>query len=392
MAESGSFPSTADIVIIGGGALGASVALHLAWNGWRRVVVLDAQPEPGLGSTGRATGGFRSTFATATNVQLSLRSRELFRGWSDRIGGDCGYRPVGYLWIAYTEAVLESLRQALAVQHAAGLTESELVGPDEVLRLNPAVSPRQVRGALWCPTDGYITPLEVLSGYVDAARRAGVTFLYGTAARGLRLDGDRVEEVRTDRGEIQSGTVVIAAGAWSGPLAEMAGVDVPVKPVRRQVAMTVPTTVLTPDVPMTIWAEDGFHLRWREGRVLYAWPTPGDPADPWSTAVEPQWVEETKAMAAERVPVLRDVPVDPARCWAGLYELTPDKLALLGPSTAVENLFLVTGASGHGVMHSPALGEAAAAMLSCDVPPVPVTELRPERFTDPAAWAEREGL
>lgn len=137
---------------------------------------------------------------------------------------------------------------------------------------------------------------------------------------------------------------------------------------------------------MTIVADDGFHLRAREGRALYAWPTAGDPADPWSTAVEPAWVAEAARKAAERVPALAGVPVDPARCWAGLYELSPDKLAILGRAPGLANLWLANGSSGHGVMHSPALGQLLAEMMTegraASVDPAVLRALRPERFDE----------
>ncbi|HEU4700798.1 MAG TPA: FAD-binding oxidoreductase [Gemmatimonadales bacterium] len=380
--------TSADVVIVGAGAIGASVAYHLARAGWRDIVVLDRAARPGEGSTGRATGGYRAQFATAVNVRLSLLAREKLRAFHDELGVDPGYRPVGYLWLARTPATLATLRAAQRVQHACGLAEAGELSAAGARELVPALRVDDVAGAVFCPSDGYIVPLDILRGYIAGAERLGVRFHWGVETCGVRFADDReggagarrISAVRTTGGEIACGQVVNAAGAWAASLARDAGYALPVAPLRRQVAMTVPTTVLPDDVPMTIVADDGFHFRWREGRVLYAWPTPGDPADPWSTAVEPAWIETTRRAAAERVPVLADVPVDPARCWAGLYEVSPDKLAIVGPAPGLDNLFLVNGCSGHGVMHAPALGQLASELLSCEVPSVDPTELRPERF------------
>jgi sarcosine oxidase subunit beta len=354
-----------DAVVVARGVVGASLAYHLARRGWP-VRVLERAGTPGEGSTGRATGGFRAQFATAVNVRLSLLAREQLLAFRDVTGVDPGYARVGYLWLARTPEVLAQLRAARAVQHAAGLGEAEELDRDGIRAVNPAVVTDDVLAAAWCPTDGYIRPLDVLRGFTEAARRLGAEFSYGAEVVAMECDGDggRVSAVVTPRGRIACGAVVNAAGAWAAPVGALAGVRVPVTPLRRQVAMTVPTDALPPHAPMTIVADDGFHLRPREGRVLYAWPTPGDPADPWSAAVEPAWVAEAALRAAARVPVLRDVPVDPARCWAGLYEASPDKLAILGPAPGRPGLWLANGSSGHGVMHSPALGLLLAELMT----------------------------
>jgi len=373
-----------DVVVVGGGVVGASAAFHLARRGWR-VRVLERAGTPGEGSTGRATGGFRAQFATEVNVRLSLLARAQLRAFRDVTGVDPGYAPVGYLWLARTPEVLAQLRAARAVQHAAGLAEAAELDRDAIRAVNPAVRTDDVLAAAWCPTDGYVRPLDLLRGFTDAARRLGAAFSYGTEAVAVERagEGGSVSAVVTSRGRLACGAVVNAAGAWAGPVGALAGVRVPVTPLRRQVAMTVPTDALPPDAPMTIVADDGFHLRPREGRVLYAWPTPGDPADPWSTAVEPAWVAEAARRAAARVPVLRDVPVDPARCWAGLYEASPDKLAILGAAPGCPGLWLVNGSSGHGVMHSPALGLLLAELMTDGrAGSADVSALRPERFDE----------
>jgi sarcosine oxidase subunit beta len=187
----------------------------------------------------------------------------------------------------------------------------------------------------------------------------------------------------SDGSELAAGIVVDAAGPWAGPVARLAGVDLPVAPLRRQVGSTVDTAALPPSMPMTIWVDDGLHIRPRDGRVLLVWPTPGDPRDPESVALEPGWMEEVSRRAKERVPALANVATDPGRSWAGLYEMSPDQHALLGPATGCENLFLCNGSSGHGVMHSPALGQLLAEIIvhgrarSLDV-----HALRPSRFAE----------
>ena len=367
-----------DVVVVGAGVIGASVAWHLSRLGVR-TLLLEREPEPGKGSTGRATGGFRAQYGTDINVRLSLLSREKLRRFIDDTGVDPGYDPRGYLWLARTEAQLDILRGAQDVQLAAGLVEASMLDLRQIREVNPYIRLDGLAGAAFCPTDGYIRPLDILRGYLRGAQ-------VRTSARvtGLRRRGSRIEAVQlADGSEIPAGAVVDAAGPWAGPVARLAGVDVPVAPLRRQVGSTVDTEVLPAAMPMTVWVEDAFHVRARDGRVLLVWPSPGDPRDPESTAVEQDWLEQVREKAAERVPPLAGIPVDPARSWAGLYEMSPDQHALLGRAPECDNLYLCNGSSGHGVMHSPALGQLLAEIIvhgqsrSLDV-----EALRPSRFAE----------
>ncbi|HEU4801032.1 MAG TPA: FAD-dependent oxidoreductase [Gemmatimonadales bacterium] len=374
----------ASVVIIGGGVIGASVAWHLAQLGWREILILDQGEGPGEGSTGRATGGFRASYGSAINVRLSLLAREKFRRFADDTGGVCGFQPVGYLWLASSGAELDELRAGLELQHGEGLGEACEVSADQCRALVPALAAGTVTGGVWSPTDGYIRPLGILSGYLAAAERHGVTARWGTRVEGLERDSTgRILAVHTNAGPIQADHVVNAAGAWAGRVAATAGLEVPVTPLRRQIVPTAPTSVLPPGTPMTLFAGDGFHFRVRDDHVLLAWPTPGAADDPWSCTVEPGWVEQVTAMAHQRVPALREVPVLADAAWGGLYEISPDKHAVLGVHPECENFFLANGSSGHGVMHAPALGALLAEIMTHgEARALDARPLRPSRFAE----------
>ena len=378
---------------MGGGVIGASVAYHLCARGVRDVVVLDAAARPGAGSTGRATGGFRVQFATAISVRLSLLAREKLRRFAEDTGGDCGYHAAGYLWLASDEAELEALRAALDVQRANGADDAVEVDRDTIARVNPVLRRDGVAGGTYCPSDGFIRPLGILDGYRRAAERFGVRFVWDARVTGIERGRDeRIAAVRTSRGVIAAGAVVNAAGAWAGAVARLAGVELPVTPLRRQVAATVLTDVLSATMPMTIFARDGFHLRVRDGRVLLLLPTAGA-ANPFDVAVEPAWIDIVEHLAHERVPCLRDVAIDRAACWAGLYEMSPDGHAIVGRAPGVPNLYFANGASGHGVMHAPALGALVAEIVvDGAATSLDVTALRPERFASAQAHGARELL
>ncbi|HET9626457.1 MAG TPA: FAD-dependent oxidoreductase [Kofleriaceae bacterium] len=377
--------SSCDALVIGAGVIGASVAFHLARAGLR-VTVIDRGDAPGTGSTGRATGGFRAQYATAINVRLSLLARDQLRRFRDDTGVDPELRPVGYLWLATGDAALAELRAAHQVQRAEGLAEAVLLAPDEIAAVNRFVALDGVRGAAWCPSDGVLRPLAILRGYLAGAARLGATVRWAEPALGVERDRDgRITAVVTARDRVTPAIVVDAAGAWAAPVAALAGVALPVTPLRRQVAITAPTDALPADFPMTIW-DDGFHLRVRDGRVLLLQPTPGDPGDRWNDRVEPAWLDAIAATAPRRVPCLRGVALDRAAAWAGLYEMSPDHHAVLGWAPTCGNLLLVNGSSGHGVMHAPALGLLAAELAAHGAPrTLDVHALRPSRFAEGAA-------
>lgn len=367
----------AHVAIVGSGVIGASIAWHLASFGVRDVVVVDRGPEVATGSTSKATGGFRAQFESEINVRLSLLSRAKLVRFADEVGADPGYEPSGYLFLARDEAERGKLQAAIDVQRRCGFTESEWIGIDEVRTINPFIEDRSLLGGTYSPTDGFIRALKITRGYATAAQKLGVRFLFDTPV-GLVVHRDFATGVRTSSDVIEADIVVNASGAWAADLC-----DVPVRPLRRNVLPTVPTDVLPATMPMTIWVSDGFHLRVRDGRVLLL-----QPHDPASINDE-AWCAMVESAARERVPILREVATDRAGMWNGLYEMSPDGLAIVGPHPHIGNLFLANGSSGHGVMHAPAIGQLVAEMITGAKTSIDVTALRPTRFIEGTAVEKR---
>ncbi|MCX7992610.1 MAG: FAD-binding oxidoreductase, partial [Fimbriimonadales bacterium] len=347
-----------DVVILGAGIIGCSVAYHMAMLGRLHVCVIERASQQGTGSTGRATGGFRCQYSTPINVRLSLRAREKLLRFEDETGVDPEYRPYGYLFVASTEAQMQTLREALAAQRAAGLTESREVSVAEIRELNPALYADDLIGGTFCPLDGFTRPLKILQGYYEASRRLGVAFRFGVGEAQVWREGGRVRGVALpDSERIEAGIVVNAAGAWAGLVAQQAGVNLPVQPIKRQVAITHPFSELPESMPMSVDVSDGFHLRVRDGRVLLLYPHALQYEQTFETAFETAWLDAMLKRAHVRVPCLKNASIDVENCWAGLYEMSPDKHVILGEAPELRGFYLVNGSSGHGVMHAPVLGE-----------------------------------
>ncbi len=377
---------TAETIILGAGIIGSSVAFHLARLGAKNILVLERDKMPlklleSSASTARATGGFRVQYGTEINARLSLLARQQLLEFEAMTGVNPGYNPCGYIFMAESGAHLLELRDALAVQRAAGVTVSHEVSASEIRALNPALNLEGVLGGTFCPWDGFVRPVEIARGFREAAMRLGVRFEYGQEAK-LEFQTARVSGVRTQTELIACERVVNATGAWAAELTRVSGFELPVVPVRRQVAATIPTNVLPENMPMSIFVSDGFHLRVRDGRVLLLLPQDTPKANPFNLEFEASWLKPLLERAHALVPVLRDIPIDPNFCWVGLYEISPDHHALLGRAPNCENLYLINGSSGHGVMHSSALGLLLSQMILGQVTSLDVRVLRPERFLE----------
>lgn len=380
--------SSADTVIVGGGIMGASIAWHLTQRGAGAVRVLERASAPAAGSTGRATGGFRAQYGTAINVQLSLLSLQRLESFHSVHGVDPEYMPVGYLFLARSHETLGVLRDAQAVQHATGYTDGYEVTLADIRRLSPFVDASQFVGGVYAARDGYINPKALLNGLIGSAERAGVTYSFNSSCTAIEREGNRIVAVHTSSERIATKRVINAAGAWAASVAAMAGVHIPVTPKRRQVAITVPTNLLSPNTPMTAVADNGFHLRVRGDRILLLQPDDAPVTDPFDTSVDAEWIAAVRRTTHDVLPALRDVAIDTPSSWAGLYEMSPDRHLIFGATAEVENLLLANGSSGHGVMHALAIGQLMAELVVDGAAhSLDMSSLAPDRFARGAAIA-----
>ncbi len=382
---------TADVVIIGSGIVGSSVAYHLAQQGCTNVLVIEREAHQGKGSTGKSMGGVRAQFSTPVNIQMSKYSIDFFSKFDEVVGHPADYRAHGYLFCATSEKHIAYLQANMERQKAFGVTNVEWIGPEDIVKFVPQLRVDDILGGTFCPTDGFVDPHSVMMGFMLNARAQGVRLRLDTQVHGIDLErggstplssaGDvstggnnkapssrrtpkesRISGVHTTRGYISTRVVVNAAGAWAAQVAEMAGAELPVEPLRRQLVPTEPFDRLPQRFPMVIDMSTGFHFR-REGKgILLAWNDPKETVG-FKTDFDETFVEKILTHAASRVPVLAEAGVNPRRAWAGLYEMTPDHHAIIGPAPNVEGLYFVNGFSGHGVMHSPASGKVTADLV-----------------------------
>jgi glycine/D-amino acid oxidase-like deaminating enzyme len=365
---------TADILIIGAGIVGCSLAYQLALQGASRVAVVDKDLICS-GSTGRSAGGIRQQFATDLNIRLSLESIRMFERMPDELGVDPGFRRVGYLFLASTETELALFRQNVALQQRHGVPV-QLVGPDDIRRLVPFVQLDRILGGTYCPTDGYAAPYEVTMGYAAAARRHGVTIHEQRAVTTVLQQSGRVVGVETASGPIHAPVVVNAAGAFAGQIGDMAGVDVPVRPYRRQLFTTLPVPAFTPEPPLTIDYHRNWYFRGELGGCLFSGPK--DEESTFNTNVDWEHLAESVEQAVVRLPLLAEAEIH--RGWAGLYEISPDSNAILGPIPELEGFYVAGGHSGHGFQHGPIVGKLMAELILTGRTTIDIGALGIERF------------
>ncbi len=353
---------SADVVIIGGGIVGSSVAWHLTSAGCRNVLVAERESQQGLGSTGKSMGGVRAQFDTAVNIRMSLYSIPVFAAFEEITGRPSEYKPHGYLFVATTPRHIEYLRRNFERQVALGLKQVRVLTREEVLSRVPQLRAGDVLGGSFCATDGFVDPYSVMRGFMASAAERGARLWRGVEVTGIDVDARGVAGVRTSQGSVATRTVVNAAGPWAAAVAQMAGIHLPIVPLRRMLVPTEPFPGMPERLPMVIDMSTGFHFR-PEGRgLLLAWNDPEETPG-FKTAFDPAFIEKILTRAAARVPCFENLEVDPRRAWAGLYAVTPDHHAIIGPAEEVPGLFFANGFSGHGVMHSPATGRITADLI-----------------------------
>jgi sarcosine oxidase subunit beta len=385
---------TTDVAIVGGGCMGASVAYHLSRLGVRDVVLVEREAALGTGSTGRNAGGVRHQFSHEANIRLSSESIRLFERFADEVGRPIDFHQHGYLFLITNADDAAAFRRDMELQRRLGIDVVWLDAAATAERA-PGLRVDGAIGATFCARDGICDPNGVTMGFAQAARDAGVRILRDTTAAGIRVEHGRVAAVETSRGRIATRVIVNAAGPWAASIGAMAGVDVPISPLRRHIFIAQPpaagwarggpggAAAGPPDRVMVIDAASSFYFHREGAGLLFGM---GDPDEPSSFEQSVDWavLEKIAPVAARWLPALPELPI--ARAWAGLYEMTPDAMPIIGPC-GVEGLFAIAGFSGHGFQHAPAAGRILADVITGRDPDFDLSPFAFDRF----AGARRSG-
>ena len=372
---------TADVVIIGGGIVGSSIAYHLTEAGCRNVLVLEREAHQGKGSTGKSMGGVRAQFTTPVNIQMSLYSIPFYAAFEERLRHPSGYCPQGYLFVATRPSHLEYLQTNQRLQKSLGLKDVRMLTKTEIIEVVPQLRSDDILGGSFCPSDGFVDPYSAMTGFIKRAVDNGATVWKSAEVRGVLKGRGRVSGVSTTRGEVHAPVVVNAAGPWAAEIAAMAGVELPVKPLRRMLIPTEPFDEVSHEIPMVIDMTNGFHFRPESRGFLLAWNDPEETSG-YKFDFEPEFIEKVLTRAADRVPCFENLAVNPKRAWAGLYEMSPDHHGVIGEFEELRGFYAANGFSGHGVMHAPATGKIVADLITSEKTIVvdDVTVLSPARF------------
>ena len=370
---------TADVVVVGGGVVGASAAFHLAAAGAGRVVVLERADHLAAGSTGACAGGFRYQFSSEVNVRLSRASVPMITGFTQEHGLPLDVSVDGYLFLVRTEDLWEGFVEANELHRSLGI-EAEILTPEEAVALVPGISTDALVGATFGVRDGIADPSGLTQGYATLARAEGVKIELGVEVTRVEVDEDRIHGVATSAGRWEAPVVVNAAGPWGGVLAGTAGVDMPIEPIPRHVLVTGAFPGVPERRTLVIDAVTSFYFH-REGEGLLMGMGSPHERSSFDTAPDEAFIAEALLPTAVQVfPPLEAASIE--HSWVGLYEMTPDRHPIIGRAPGIEGFYLANGFSGHGFQHAPVVGKLLAELIvDGEARTVDISSLGLERFS-----------
>lgn len=365
---------SADVVVIGGGSVGCSVAYNLAKKGIKNVVLLEKSYLTS-GSTGRCGAGIRQQWGTEMNCLISRGSAHIFKNLSEELEAeDIEFRESGYLLITYEEQQAKMLKNNLKLQHSLGIP-SKMLTPEEAKEIVPYLNTEGMVAAFFCQEDGHINPFKTTFAYANAAKRLGVEINTYTTVTGVVTEGRQVKGVITDKGTIVTNIIVNAAGSWAKQIGQMLGLSHPVEPERHQILITEPMEPLIG--PMVMSFHHGSYCQQvPHGGFIMGY---GHPHEPKGFNFKHSWdfLEEMARKITDQLPVLKDLRV--VRQWAGHYEISPDGQPILGSVPEVDGYYLALGC-GKAFMLSPMIGQLTAEYLAGEETSLPIDILSIERF------------
>ena len=368
---------SSEIDIIGGGIIGASTAYYLAKKGASNVLLVE-RDLLAQATTGLSVGGIRQQFSHPANIRLSQRSVRVFENFKQEFGVDIHFHQAGYLFLAQKNETWDDFLSSVATQRRFKVPV-EVLSPEEIKQRWPYLNVEDLIGGTFGHKDGYADPYLAAMGFANQARRLGVRIEEKREVTGIRVKGGKVKGVETSRGPISAPVVVNAAGPWAGEIARMAGLDLPVKPFRRQVFATKPFDAIPRPVPMVIDQDLTFYFRGEEPNILMGMSDPDEPSS-FNTHVDRDFMEKVTEAAVHRAPILEKAEI--LRGWGGLYTITPDDNPIIGEIPEAKGFFCAIGFSGHGFQQGPAVGQIMSELILDDGTDFDLKPFEYDRFDD----------
>lgn len=351
-----------DVIIIGAGSVGVPTAYFMAKAGLS-VLVIEQLPSVGQASNKHAIGGVRATHSDPAKIHLGNRSLEVFAHWQDEHGDDIEWRQGGYSFVAYTDEHAKALRSLTAWQTEHGLNIAWL-DKQGLLTVLPHLNPEGLLGGTYSPEDGSASPLKSAFAFHQRAVEAGAHFHFKERVTGLTKTGQRLTGVTTDRGTYAAAWIVNAAGGWSRPLSQLAGVDIPVEPDSHEAAITEPVQRLFHPMVVDMRARPGsanfYFYQHPTGKIIFCM-TPDPPILGAHTLASSDFLPKASQRLLELMPVLQHIRV--RRVWRGTYPMTPDGSPILGEVPGLAGYLLATGMCGQGFMFGPGVGRLLTSLV-----------------------------
>jgi sarcosine oxidase subunit beta len=349
---------TADIVIVGGGILGICTAYYLLQHSDLKVIVCE-KDLLAQAATGLCVGGIRQQFSHPSNIQLSQETLRILEESREELRIASDYHKIGYLFMTKDPGTWRAFQENVALQRRWDVPV-EILTPEEIQHRWPYLTTHDLLGGTFCGEDGYIDPYDVAMGFAQAARRKGAEFREKTEVLDVEFKQDRVQAVLTSQGRVETPVVVNAAGAWAGLVARMCGLELPIKPYRRQVYVTTPYDAIPRPIPLLIDQDSLFYFREDGPSILFGKTDPSEPSS-FNTHTDRDFLESLIETADFRAPLLAEAEI--LRGWGGLYAITPDENPIIGRLSEREGLLGAIGFSGHGFQHGPSVGRAISRLV-----------------------------
>jgi len=364
----------ADIVIIGGGVVGCSIAYNLAKLGAKNIILLEKNTLAS-GATGRCGAGIRQQFGTKMNCILARESIKIFENLSQELEYDIELNQGGYLILAYTEKEVNQFKKNVALEQSLNI-KARFITVEEAKEIVPPLNTEGILAATFCPTDGHANPFKTNFAYAEAAERLGVKIYTFTEVKEIETENHKIVAVNTDKGKVLTPMVVNAAGGYSGIIGKMVGVDIPVYSQRHQILITEPVDPLFRPMLMS-FSRNFYCQQTPHGSIIMGFGDPnerkdGDIGSSW------QFAQEMAQKMTAVLPLLKEVSM--VRQWAGLYNMSPDAQPILGEHPQIEGFYMAIGFSGHGFMLAPITSKLIAELILKRKTSLPIDKLDIGRF------------